>query len=39
MEEKRRAKRTGIEKNSKFRRINSAIEAKEVDGEGFEVLE
>ncbi|PRR83005.1 PilZ domain-containing protein [Clostridium vincentii] len=37
MEEKRRTKRTGIEKNSKVRRINNAIEAKEVDEETFEV--
>lgn len=37
MEEKRRAKRTGIEKNSKLRRINNSIEAKEVDEEAFEV--
>ena len=37
MEEKRRAKRTGIEKNSKLRIINNDIEAKEVNGEIFEV--
>ncbi|HEY5524718.1 MAG TPA: PilZ domain-containing protein [Clostridium sp.] len=37
MEEKRRAKRTGIEKNSKLRVINNDIEAKEVNEELFEV--
>ena len=37
MEEKRRAKRTGIEKNSKVRRINNTLETKELDGEVFEV--
>lgn len=37
MEEKRRAKRTGIEKYSKLRIINNDREAKDVDGEVFEV--
>lgn len=37
MEEKRRTKRTGIEKNSKIRIINNEMEAKEVNGEVFEV--
>ena len=37
MEEKRRAKRSGIERNSKIRIINNAIEAKEIDGIVFDV--
>jgi len=37
MEEKRRAKRTGIERNIKVRRIDNAIEGKDVDGEVFNV--
>lgn len=37
MEEKRRAKRSGIERNIKVKRINNAEEAKELDDEVFDV--
>ena len=37
MEEKRKAKRTGIERNIKIKKINNEVEAKEVDGEVFDV--